>query len=297
KIYAYNIMLGAFQSHAEAACAADLARCADIAASGASVGQTSFFTGSGWAPPPIENFGARYGGQPPSALNYSTHMTNYQGGKRSAYGDVVRGTYVQNPYVPDVVFGPGQVGKWQTKSDSMEDGIIADVKYHTLTAGWDITDNLNLEVILSKIEQDRRQVIDFDGTEFIITTDDVRETYDSETIELHLSGSALNDRISWLAGYYSLKEDVERRTYRWAMWDFVVPGPVQITNGSAAPPQINVAATEYVRQTAMLLGLNGITGGNLLTGDATIPGATGNANRYPWYNGGISNDQLVHAFD
>ena len=36
--------------------------------------------------------------------------------------------------MPDTNFGPGQVGKWQTKSDSMEDGITADLKYATLTA-------------------------------------------------------------------------------------------------------------------------------------------------------------------
>src|SRR5690606_32133937 len=53
----------------------------------------------------------------------------------------------------------------------------------------------------------------------------------------------------------------------------------------------------YVRQTAHLLNLNGITGGNLLTGDATVPGAGGATNRYPWYNGGSSNEQLTQAFD
>ena len=45
--------------------------------------------------------------------------------------------------MPDVPFGAGQVGKWQTKSDSMEDGITADLEYFTVNAKWDITDNLN----------------------------------------------------------------------------------------------------------------------------------------------------------
>src|SRR5690606_8847555 len=142
----------------------DLARCAGIAAGGASVGQTSFFTGTGWAPPPDLGIGERYTGVAPTAFNYTTHMTNYQGGKSSAYGDVVNGVYVPNPYMPDVVFGPGVIGKWQTKSDSMDEGITADLKYHTLTADWQISDRLNLEVILSKFEQNRRQVTDFDGT-------------------------------------------------------------------------------------------------------------------------------------
>ncbi len=111
--------------------------------------------------------------------------------------------------MPDVAFGPGQVGKWQTKSDSMEDGITADLEYSTVNADWDITDNLNFEAILSNWEQDQRQVIDFDGTEFLITTDDISQERENQTIEFHLSGTALNDRISWLAGYYSLEEDID----------------------------------------------------------------------------------------
>ncbi len=40
-------------------------------------------------------------------------------------------------------------------------------------------------------------------------------------MELHLSGSALDDRINWIAGYYSLEEDLTQRFYRWGMWEFV----------------------------------------------------------------------------
>ena len=132
-------------------------------------------------------------------------------------------TYTPNPRMPDVAFGPGQVGKWQTKSDSMEDGITADLEYSTLTAKWDITDNLSFEAILSDWQQFQRQVIDFDGTEFLITTDDIPQERENQTIELHLSGTALDDRISWLAGYYSLEEDLTQRFYRWGMWEFAVP--------------------------------------------------------------------------
>jgi outer membrane receptor protein involved in Fe transport len=296
KIYAYNIMLGAFQAQADAACQADLGRCAAIAAGGASVGQTGFFTGAGWAPPPDQEFGARYTGQASTAFNYQTHSTNYGGGISSAYGDIVNGVYVPNPLVPDVVFGPGQVGKWETKSDSMEDGITADLKYSTLNARWDITENLNFEAILSQWEQDQRQVIDFDGTEFLVTTDDIVEFRENETVELHLSGTALDGRINWLAGYYSLEESLDRRFYRWGMWEFLVPN-----TGPTTPP-VNVPAAEYVRQTAILLGLNGTTipgvpsGGNMLTADGA-PVLLAPAGRYPWNFGFISQDQLTNAWD
>jgi iron complex outermembrane receptor protein len=297
KIYAYNIMLGAFQTQANAACLADVPRCQAIANGGASVGQTGFFTGTGWAPPPQVGFGARYTSTATSGFNYTTHTTDYQGGISSAYGDIVNGVYVPNPRVPDVVFGPGQVGKWETKSDSMEDGITADLSYTTLNARWDITDNLNFEALLSQWEQDQRQVIDFDGTEFLVTTDDLVQFRDNQTLELHLAGTALDGRVNWLAGYYSLEESLDFRWYRWGMWEFLTP---PATPG--ARPTVNVLTSEYARQTAILLGLNGTTipgvpsGGNMLTPDGA-PVILAPAGRYPWNFGFISNDTLTNAWD
>src|SRR5690606_23222496 len=96
---------------------------------------------------------------------------------------------------------------------------------------------------------------------------------ENETMEFHLSGNALDGRINWLAGYYSLDEDITRRFYRWGMWEFAIP------NTGPADPAVNTTYTEYVRQTALLLGLNGSmrpgvpSGGNLL--------AT-SGNLYPW---------------
>jgi outer membrane receptor protein involved in Fe transport len=292
KIYAYNIMLGAFQTQANAACQADLTACAAVGAGGASVGQ-NFFTGTGWATPPNIGFGKRFTGAASPAFNYTTHMTDYEGGKSSNY---------RTARVPDVVFGPGEVGKWQTKSDSAEDGITADLTYSTLTAEWQFTDNLRFESILSHWEQDQRQVIDFDGTEFLVTTDDIVEFRENDTIELHLTGSTPNGRINWLAGYYSLEQSLDRRFYRWGMWDFVTPNTAPNT-----PPTVNTLASEYVRQTAILLGLNGVinsppgqpivnSGGNMLTPNGA-PVLFAPAGRYPWNFGFISADELTNAFD
>ncbi len=208
--------------------------------------------------------------------------------------------------MPDVNFGPGQVGKWQTKSDSMEDGITADLEYATLTADWDITDNLNFEAILSNWEQFQRQVIDFDGTEFLVTTDDLSTERENDTMEFHLSGTALNDRISWLGGYYSLEEATRNRVVRWGMYEWAIHGYPTIVNGVSVPPRINVAAAEYVRQTATLLGLNGLiqpgsanvpSGGTMLTGPTTVVGGAGATNRYPWLFTNISTDNLTGNWD
>jgi outer membrane receptor protein involved in Fe transport len=292
KVYAYNIMLGAFLAEANAACQADLVACAAVGAGGASVGQ-NFFTGSGWAPPPDVNLGERYTGTASPAFNPTTHTTDFGGGVTSNY---------RTALVPNETFGPGEVGKWQTKSDSMEDGITADLEYSTLTADWDITERLKFEAILSTWEQDQRQVIDFDGTEFLVTTDDLVSFRENETIELHLSGSTPNGRISWLAGYYSLEEEITTRSYRWGMWEFVTPNTVP---GTA--PTVNVAPSEYVRQTAILLGLNGVnnappgqpivnSGGSLITPNAA-PVLFAPAGRYPWNFGFISAEPLALAFD
>ena len=265
RVYSYNVMLGVFQNAANAACAADPARCLAVGAEGNSIPlaagqgggtQTANFAGPGgmsWAPPPQIGVGTRYTGQAPAAYNPATHTTNYPEGFVGAQTSNYR-----TALMPDVNFGPGQVGKWQTKSDSMEDGITADLEYATLTADWDITDNLTFEAILSSWQQFQRQVIDFDGTEFLVTTDDLSTERENDTMEFHLSGTALNDRISWLGGYYSLEEDTRNRVVRWGMYEWAIHGYPTIVNGVSRPPRINVAAAEYVRQTATLLGLNGL---------------------------------------
>jgi len=290
KIYAYNIMLGALQTQAQAACQADLPRCQTIGAGGAGLGLPNYFTGTGWAAPPANSIGTRYTGVAQKAFNYSTHMTNYGGGLSSAYGDVVGGVYTPNPRVPDVAFGPGSVGKWQTRSDSMEDGITADLQYATLTAEWDITDNVHFQSIMSSWEQDQRQVVDFDGTEFLVTTDDLIQRRENDTLELHLSGEALDGRISWLVGYYSLDESLDFRNVRWGMWEFVNP------NYGPALPTIATGVSEYVRQTAILLNLEGITGGTLRTANTALI-QYGGAGRYPWNAGNISTDLLTNSWD
>jgi iron complex outermembrane receptor protein len=264
KVLAYNIMLGAFQDDANAA--------------------SQLATGTDWPTPPVGaagQVGARFGA-PNSAFTPVTHSSGWDGG------------CIDNCSAFQTFPSSGQVGEFQTRSDSAENGITADLQYTTLTANWDITENLNFEAILSQWDQDQRQVIDFDGTEFVITTDDINERRSNETMEFHLSGSAINDRVTWLVGYYSLTEDIDRRFYRWGMWDTVVP------NTGPGDPQLDLALNEYVRDTAILLDLEGITGGTLQTPDV-CPGAPGsfpyNRCRYNWNFYFISDDALTNAYD
>jgi iron complex outermembrane receptor protein len=139
----------------------------------------------------------------------------------------------------------------------MEDGIIVDTKCMTLTLDWDITDNLDLEILASEWEQDQRQVVDFDGSEYVITTDDINNFHENSTFEVHLSGSNLDGRISWLAGYYSLEETDRLRFYRWGMYEFANPTvgpPTPALPSFPFEPQYEPATT-YVRETAQLINL------------------------------------------
>lgn len=177
-----------------------------------------------------------------------------------------------SPQTHETNYPGGEVGKWQTRSDSMQDGIIVDTTYLTMTADWDISDNLNLEVILSDWEQDERQVVDFDGSEYIITTDDINQHGENQTIEIHLNGTNRNGRINWLAGYYSLDEDQDRRFYRWGMYEFADPtvGPPTPDLASFPNEPQYEPATTYVRETALLAGLVS-TGGPPISAWGTTP--------------------------
>src|SRR5690606_33484453 len=113
----------------------------------------------------------------------------------------------------------GELGKWQTKSDTPPDGVRRDLRYYTLTMEWDISENLSLRSIMSDWELHRQQDVDFDGSEFTFTTDTNRSIDENNTLEIHITGNHLDGRLNWLLGYYSLDEDTKSRTYRWTMLD------------------------------------------------------------------------------
>jgi iron complex outermembrane receptor protein len=153
----------------------------------------------------------------------------------------------------------GTLGKWQSTSDTMEDGVRRDLQYATMTLNWDISENLRLESITSAWEMDRRQVVDFDGSEFTITTDDSRVNQQNTTEEIHLIGNNFDGRVSWLAGLYYLEQDSIARFYRWGLTEFTLPAP-----GPDDPP-LNVAARDYVRSWGAAVGNASVAGYNPIT--------------------------------
>lgn len=142
----------------------------------------------------------------------------------------------------------GEVGKWQTKSDTPLDGVERDLRYATFTLNWQVADHFAIESISSYWKQLARNVTDFDGSPLKITTDDYRTRDRNVTEELHFTGDNYKGRVNWLAGLYYLDETIRQRFYRWAMWEFAVP------NTGPNPPGMDMAAVNYVRQYGTIVG-------------------------------------------
>ncbi len=148
-------------------------------------------------------------------------------------------------------FPGGDLGKWQTRSNTALGGATRDLQYTTLTANWDINDNLSLKAIGSTWQQDQRQVTDFDGSEFTVTTDDYYTEAENETLEIQLSGSFMDDRLSFIGGYYRFDQKTKQRFYRWAMQEFSNPG----TSGAG---NNDIAAINYVKAYGAFVGNPGL---------------------------------------
>jgi iron complex outermembrane receptor protein len=138
-------------------------------------------------------------------------------------------------------FPGGQLGKWQTRSNTADAGTRRDLQYATATLDWSVTDHFRIESISSGWDMDQRQVTDFDGSEFTITTDDYRTRQKNFTEEIHFTGDNLDGKINWLAGIYYLRQKNLQRFYRWGMWEFAVP------NRGPLDPAQDLAARDYVR--------------------------------------------------
>jgi iron complex outermembrane receptor protein len=147
----------------------------------------------------------------------------------------------------------GELEKWQTKSDNPHGGLRRDLQYYTLTLNWDIGENLRFESITSAWEMRRRSWVDYDGSEFTFTIDENNSIDDNFTQEFHLTGSNFDDRVTWLAGLYSLDEKTKSRADRWAVWDLprrpgdlsVAPDPRDRMSVEACQYLYNWATTVY----------------------------------------------------
>jgi len=90
-------------------------------------------------------------------------------------------------------FPGGEVGLWESKSDSPADGISTDFDQLTLTFNLDFNDNISLEGITAYWEKDQHQYRDIRGAEVIEAVED--DQYSRDRVfsqEFHLP-----DRLGW----------------------------------------------------------------------------------------------------
>jgi iron complex outermembrane receptor protein len=150
-----------------------------------------------------------------------------------------------SPETHETGYPGGELGKWQTKSDTADDGIRRDLEYYTITMNWDIGENLRFESITSTWEMQRTSNIDYDGSEFTFTVDENRSVDNNFTQEFHLTGSNFNDRVTWLGGLYMLEEKNKSRADRWAVWD-LPRQPGNINNSPTPRDRMSVEACQYL---------------------------------------------------
>ena len=124
-------------------------------------------------------------------------------------------------------FPGGQVGEWQTKGDGPDDGITTAFDQLTVTFNWDINDNIALESITAYWKKDGRNYRDIRGAEVIEAVEDDQYTRaDAFSQEFHLTGTAWQDRVTWLAGLWYQEFDDWGVNYRWATpWARDLTGP------------------------------------------------------------------------
>jgi iron complex outermembrane receptor protein len=151
-------------------------------------------------------------------------------------------------------YSGGQVGKWETKSNTVEDGVANDIKYATLNLSWRPSANLRMEAIGSTRTMNRSSSTDRDGSELTITALGFHTRERDFSEEVHLTGNNFNGKVDWLAGLYYLKQQTLDRRHGWLTWEFAVPsrGP--------GTPELDKEAVNYVRQYGALLGIPGLAG-------------------------------------
>jgi outer membrane receptor protein involved in Fe transport len=147
-------------------------------------------------------------------------------------------------------FPGGELGRWETRSDTVGPTIV-DQQFALLTLEWDIAVRWALESLSSYLESDGFQNGAYDGSELTLLTELVRSHADVATQELHLIGRHFGGRLESLIGLYYSSLEAWSRSQSWAQWEFAIPntGPNPGTPGPpgvGGRPLLNPAAVSYV---------------------------------------------------
>jgi iron complex outermembrane receptor protein len=161
-------------------------------------------------------------------------------------------TNLFTPESHETRFPGGELGKWQTRSNTADDGTAHDIEYATLLVDWRVAEHISLAAITSTRSMARRARTDRDGSELAISELDFRTREESLSHEIHITGQNFAGSVDWLAGTYHLAQEFADRRHAWVMWEFMEPseGPGR--------PNFDAAAVDYVRRYGALLGIPGL---------------------------------------
>lgn len=156
----------------------------------------------------------------------------------------------------------GTVGKWESRSSMPEDGITQKTEDYTLLVDWDINDTFHLHSITADRRRESRQLTDWDSMEAVLSFTDDRN-YDDNLFsqELHLSGTLMDGRLTFLAGAYYSDEENKFRQYRWAQNEMEI---IDANGNYVANPEM----IQYIRDYAVANNIPALANYSPLTGAA-----------------------------
>lgn len=112
------------------------------------------------------------------------------------------------PETQQAGFPGGQVGEWETRSEITVPDRIEDQQV-SLDVNWAISDTLNVQFLTGYTEQEARNYVDWDNTQFVVFNDYFLSDLELFSQEIQLSGT--HERVNWVAGaYYWDQENVSR---------------------------------------------------------------------------------------
>jgi iron complex outermembrane receptor protein len=118
----------------------------------------------------------------------------------------------------------GKVGKWESRSNAIVPSYI-DRNQIMLDMTWDLTDNISIQSITAKTEQNRDINVDWENSDYTLVEDILRGELDLFSEEIQITGVMFDDRLNWMGGVYYWDQEAFNRDARYAINEFrTLPG-------------------------------------------------------------------------
>jgi iron complex outermembrane receptor protein len=136
----------------------------------------------------------------------------------------------------------GEVGKWETNSQITIPNRIQTDQF-SMDANWDVGDNVSLEFLTGYVDQEVRNFVDFDNSQYGLVEDLNYNELSMWSQEIQISGG--RGRIDWVGGIYYWDQDTRARGIRYAAEEFRDDGSLDDT---ANPPPGSLLDIAYQSQ-------------------------------------------------